>query len=259
MKIGVIGLGVVGRAIYDGLGQLGHEMSHYDIADQSTSIDSVRHTDIVFVCVPTPTDGNGNCDVTNVYRVVRLLNASEYTGIIAIKSTVIPGTTQHLIDQYPDLKICFVPEFLRERSALSDFVGLHDVLIVGTSSAEIHQQIVTAHQTIPDTACMIGPTEAEIAKYFNNVFNALRVTFANDMFELCNALGANYQQVFGAVSHRKTVGRDYLRCSDSLRGFSGTCLPKDTQALATLFSKLNLGHIELIGAILKDNQHHIKE
>lgn len=259
MKIGVVGLGVVGQAVYDGLGQLGHIMSYYDIADHSTSINSVIHTDILFVCVPTPTDGNGNCDIKNVFGVVRLLNANEYSGIVAIKSTVIPGTTQHLIDQYPELKICFVPEFLRERSALSDFVSLHDVLIVGTQNTEIYQQVINAHQTIPDTTCMIGPTEAEIAKYFNNVFNALRVTFANDMFDLCNALGADYQQVFGAVSYRKTVGRDYLRCSDSLRGFGGACLPKDTQALATLFSKLNLGHVELISAILKDNQHHTKE
>ena len=105
MKLGVVGLGVVGRATYDGLGQLGHTMSYYDIAHTETSIDSVKHTDIVFICVPTPTDGNGNCDVTNVYRVVRLLNANDYRGIIAIKSTVIPGTTQHLIDQHPDLRI----------------------------------------------------------------------------------------------------------------------------------------------------------
>lgn len=259
MKIGVVGLGVVGRAVYDGLGQLGHVMSYYDIADQSTNINSVIHTDIIFVCVPTPTDGNGNCDIKNVFSVVRLLNASEYTGIVAIKSTVIPGTTQHLIDQYSELKICFVPEFLRERSALSDFVGLHDVLIVGTHDTAIYQQVVDAHQTIPDAACIVGPTEAEIAKYFNNVFNALRVTFANDMFELCNALGADYQQVFNAVSHRKTIGRDYLRCSNTMRGFGGTCLPKDTQALATLFSKLNLGHVELLAAIINDNKHHTKE
>ena len=258
MNIGIIGLGVVGRATYDGLGQLGHTLSHYDIADKATSIDSVKHTDIVFVCVPTPTDGNGNCDLKSVYQTVRLLNAKEYSGIIAIKSTVLPGTTQHLIDQYPDLKICFVPEFLRERSALSDFVGLHDVLIVGSEQEEISQAIIAAHQTIPDSVCVTGPTEAEIAKYFNNVFNALRVTFANDMFELCNALGADYQQVFNAVSHRKTIGRDYLRCSNSMRGFGGACLPKDTQALATMFSKLNLGHLELIAAILNDNQHHTK-
>lgn len=259
MKIGVVGLGVVGRAVYDGLGQLGHVMSYYDIADHSTSIDSVMHTDILFVCVPTPTDGNGNCDIKNVFSVVRLLNANEYSGIIAIKSTVIPGTTQHLIDQYPELKICFVPEFLRERSALSDFVGLHDVLIVGSNQEEVSQAVIVAHQTIPNSVCVVGPTEAEIAKYFNNVFNALRVTFANDMFELCNALGADYQQVFNAVSCRKTIGRDYLRCSDTMRGFGGACLPKDTQALASLFNKLNLGHIELISAILKDNNHHTKE
>ena len=106
---------------------------------------------------------------------------------------------------------------------------------------------------------MIGPTEAEIAKYFNNVFNALRVTFANDMFELCKTLGADYQQVFSAITHRKTVGRDYLRCSESLRGFGGACLPKDTQALATLFSKLKLTHVELFNAIINDNKNHTKD
>lgn len=259
MKIGVIGLGVVGKAVYNGLGQLGHELAHYDITDKSTSIESVSQTDIVFICVPTPTDVDGNCDVSNVCQTVELLDSIEYSGIVAIKSTVIPGTTDSLINQYQNLKICFVPEFLREKSSLSDFIGLHDVLIVGTTNSAIYEQIVKAHQSIPETTCMVGPTEAEVAKYFNNIYNALRITFANGIFELCQALNADYQQVFNAVSNRKTIGRDYLRCSDNLRGFGGACLPKDTLALATLMKKLNLNQVTIVDSILNDNKNYIKD
>lgn len=258
MKIGVIGLGIVGKAVYDGLGQFGHQMSHYDIVDQTTNIDSVMNTEIVFVCVPTPTNNEGFCDISNVEHTVDLLSKNNYSGIVAIKSTVIPGTTQRAIEQYQNLKICFVPEFLRERSALIDFVELQDVLIIGTQDNEIYQCIVDAHQSIPKSTCMVSPTEAEISKYFSNAFNALRITFANNMFDLCQSLGADYQNVFSAVSKRQVIGKEYLRCSHNFRGFGGSCLPKDTQALATLIKNLKLNHVTVIDSMIKDNQHYIK-
>jgi UDPglucose 6-dehydrogenase len=258
MKIGIIGKGVVGGAVYDGLQHIGHNLSHYDKKDTQTRIEDVLDSEIIFICVPTNSNPDGTCDVSIVQSTVHALHELNYTGIIAIKSTVIPGTTQQLIDQYSNSRICFVPEFLRERSALIDFVENHDVLIIGTNDKQIYELIAESHIHIPKKIVQLSPTESEIAKYFSNVYNALRITFANGMFEVCNTLGADYQKVFNASVHRSTITPEYLRCSNYLRGFGGHCLPKDSQAFALLIKELGLSHISIFDSIIKDNEYHLK-
>jgi UDPglucose 6-dehydrogenase len=257
MKIGIIGLGVVGQAVYDGLNQIGHSLAYYDIAFSESKIENILNSEIVFICVPTPCNQDGGCDISNVVESVRKLEELNFKGLVAIKSTVIPGTTQKLIDAYPLLKICFVPEFLRERSALTDFIDNHDVLIVGTNDINCYNLIVKSHKSIPKASKQVSPTEAEISKYFSNVFNSLRVVFANGMFDICKALNADYQNVFDAITQRTTITQDYLRCSEHLRGFSGHCLPKDSSALAVLTKQLNL-NIDLFDAIVNDNKKYTK-
>lgn len=258
MKIGVIGKGNVGGAVYEGFKQLGHTLSYYDKKDPDTSISSVIETDITFVCVPTNSEADGSCNTTMVAQAVGELASASYKGIVAVKSTVIPGTTELLIKQYPSLHICFVPEFLREKSALIDFVDNHDLLIVGTHDRNIYDQLVECHDYLPKNRVCATPTEAEIVKYFSNVYNSLRVTFANGMFEVCEQLGADYQKVFNASILRSTIAPEYLRCSQYLRGFGGHCLPKDSQAFALLVKQLGLDHITLFDAIIEDNKHHLK-
>jgi UDP-glucose 6-dehydrogenase len=119
--------------------------------------------------IAIPSDGN--CDTSIVNDVVNQLNLQKYVGVVAIKSTVIPGTTDILLDKYPDLKICHVPEFLRQKSALGDFFDNHDVLIIGTHNLEIANKVVQAHRFIPKSVSIVKPVEAEITKYFNNVHN----------------------------------------------------------------------------------------
>lgn len=257
MNIGIVGLGVVGTAISDGFQQIGHTTKSYDIKDADSTIENLVDCDIIYVCVPTGSNADGSCNISQVVATVEKLNILEYQGIVAIKSTVIPGTTHNLHNTFPNLKLCFVPEFLRERSALSDFMDLHDVLIVGTYSKTIFDSVVKCHGNIPKKTIMVSLTEAEIAKYFNNVYNAMRITFANGMFEVCKKLDADYQSVFSAVSNRDTIGTDYLRCSEFLRGYQGACLPKDTQAFAVLAKGLGLD-LDLFQAIVGDNQKHIK-
>jgi UDPglucose 6-dehydrogenase len=258
MKMGIIGKGVVGGAVYDGLSGVGNNMSYYDKKELQTSINDVLNTEIIFICVPTNNRDDGTCDISVVEATVAELNSLEYKGIIAIKSTVIPGTTQKLIDQYSNDRICFVPEFLRERSALTDFVAHHDVLIIGTENKKVNDLIAESHSHLPKTTVQITPTEAEVAKYFSNVYNSLRVTFANGMFEVCDELGANYQRVFNACIMRDTISPEYLRCSSYIRGFSGHCLPKDSQAFALFVKQLGLDHISIFDSIVEDNKHHLK-
>jgi UDPglucose 6-dehydrogenase len=252
MRVGVIGWGIVGSACGEGFRILGHSVTHYD-PKFNTTVDDVLNTDIVFVCVPTPPLENGECDVSIIKSTIAELKSLGYNGVIAIKSTLTPGTTQALIEQYNDPNICYVPEFLKEANALADFVINHDVLAVGCQTDRSWNTVVEANGWIPKSKVRMLPSEAEILKYYSNTFNALRVTFANVMYEICQRFGADYSKVLDTFLLRKTASPDYLECSPELRGYGGQCLPKDVQAMAHLCDKLNLP-FDLFWTVDHDNK-----
>lgn len=252
MKIGVIGWGVVGSACGEGFRMLGHDVIAHD-PKFNTSIDQVIDTELVFICVPTPEGPNGECDLSIVKNTINELKSKNYIGVIALKSTSVPGTTQSIIDQYKDYDICFVPEFLRERSALEDFVRNHDILAVGCHTDRAWHKVSEAHGWIPKNKIRMTPTEAEILKYYSNTFNAVRVTFANVMYEICEKMNSDYSKILETFLLRGTSSPDYLKCGPDLRGYGGICLPKDTKAMADLCKKLNLP-FELFDAVDNDNE-----
>ena len=162
MNVGIVGLGVVGSAVRYGLEKLGHNVVGHDIA-LGTNIEDLVGTEIVFLCVPTPPSEDGSCDTSIVKNVIEDLHKLDYSGVIAIKSTVSPGTTQDLIDKYNNYSICFVPEFLRERCASVDFVENHDVCIIGTNNKDAQTVIKEVHGKLPKSVISVSPTEAELA------------------------------------------------------------------------------------------------
>ena len=251
MKIGIIGLGAVGSANKQGFEHLGHEVLVHDIR-LSTSIKDVLSTEINFICVPTPSADDGQCDTAILESVIQELNDNNYNGIIAIRSTAVPGFTQSMIEKHKTLAICFVPEFLRERCAADDFINNHKLLAVGTFDIWVFRKVVKAHGNLPEHTEHLTPTEAEVLKYFNNVYASLRVTFANVMYEICEKLNCDYTTIkYSYIKTGKAVDM-YLDVSDGLRGYGGMCLPKDTKALARLMEKLNLD-LHLIASIDQDN------
>lgn len=251
MKIGVIGWGVVGSACGEGFKMLGHDVKVHD-PKFNTVITDVLDSELVFVCVPTPPGPNGECDLSIVHQTIQDLIANNYQGVIALKSTSVPGTTQGIIDQYPDLDICFVPEFLRERTALEDFVRNHDLLAVGCHTDRAWHRVCEAHDWLPKNKVRMTPTEAEILKYYSNTFNAVRIVFANVMYEICEKLDSDYETVLNTFLLRKTTSPDYLACGPDMRGYGGMCLPKDTKAMADLCKRLDLP-FELFNTVDHDN------
>ena len=119
MLIGFIGVGVVGSTVRDVLAET-YDTCFYDPKYENTKIIDVINSDIVFISVPTPTD-NQLCDLSIMNDIMDKLNELKYSGIMCIKSTVIPETTFKYITKYNNDKICFCPEFLRERCAHDDF------------------------------------------------------------------------------------------------------------------------------------------
>jgi len=251
MKIGIIGKGVVGTACGSGLTLLGHDVAYHDIK-LNTTIDQVLDTELTFICVPTPSNPDGSCDISKIIHTVEALKNRDYQGIIAIKSTVPPGTTESLIEKYSDKDLCYVPEFLREHSADEDFVKNHSVLAVGCISDRTWHKVCEAHDWIPKNAVRMLPAEAEILKYFSNSFNALRVVFANAMHSICEKYNGNYDHVLETYLLRNVATADYMKCSGDLRGYGGLCLPKDVRTVADICKKLDLP-FDLFKSIDHDN------
>ena len=251
MKVGIIGWGAVGSAVGKGFKMLGHDVSRHD-PKFNTTINDVLNTEIVFICVPTPSKENDECDISIVLESIDNLKSKGYKGIIALKSTSVPGTTQSIIDKYKDNDICFVPEFLRERAALEDFVKNHEVLAVGCLSDKAWEKVCEVHTFLPKNTVRMTPTEAEILKYYSNTLNALRVVFANVMYEISNKFESDYDKILQTFLLRKTSSSDYLSCSSSLRGYAGMCLPKDIKAMASLCKKLGLPY-DLFKTVDTDN------
>ena len=257
MKIGIVGLGVVGSTVRHGFRKLGHSVTVHDIK-LDTRLDDLQGMEITFICVPTPQSKSGRVDTSIVREVVRdLLGRLDYKGIVAIKSTVEPGTTEALMSEYPDHRICFVPEFLRERCAISDFVDGHELCIIGTYDSQVYDLVKTAHGHYPRCFARLSPTEAEVSKYFSNTYHAMLITFANAFYQICERMGADYTIMKNAITKLKSIGDHYLDCNRELRGFGGACLPKDTHAIVALVEQLGLD-IDILRAITSDNAKYPK-
>ena len=248
MKVGIIGLGVVGSACQFGFELLGHKVLGHD-TKFDTSLEDLVGTDIAYICVPTPQMKTGECDTSVVESVVADLCKMSYQGVVVIKSTVTPGTTVRLRDKY-SLNVCFVPEFLRERCAVTDFTENHDVCIIGCNDDDTYELIEKCHGSLPEQVIKLSPTEAEFCKYFNNVYNAMLVVFANSFYEACKHKKVNYKNVKDAVINRTHIPNNYLECNDNFRGFGGMCLPKDLSALAFMLKDTD---IRFFDNLLKEN------
>lgn len=255
MNVGIVGLGIVGSAVKHGFEKLGHRVFGHDIKD-GTSIEDVLETEIIYLCLPTPQAADGHCDISILdATIAELAGKHSYPGVIAIKSTVVPGTTKMFQEKFGNEKICHVPEFLRERAAIVDFTDNHDLCIIGTDLDQVYDVVKESHGYYPKQFTKLPPTEAEFCKYFNNVYNAVLITFANGMYELCQKTGADYSKVKNAIVQREHIYNKYLDCNENLRGFGGMCLPKDTSALAAMAKDLGL-NIGLFETVINDNKNY---
>lgn len=261
MKIGIVGSeGVVGNACKFGFQKNGHEVICHDIL-LGTSIKDVVDTELVFICVPTPSKDDGSCDTSIVESVVEEIfsilskGGRKWTPIIAIKSTITPGTTERLEVKFPELKFAFVPEFLRERCAITDFTENQDLLVIGTDDDIVFNKIKEVHGKFPKNVVHLSSIESEFVKYYNNAFGATRVVFANSMYEICKKYNVDYTKVKNAVVNIKHIPDYYLEVNDNIRGYSGVCYEKDIPALASMCDGTN---VEFFKNLIKENEKYKK-
>lgn len=254
MNVGIVGLGVVGSACKFGFEKLGHTIYSHDLK-LNTKLEDLCKTDIIFICVPTPSLESGACDTSIVKSIIGDLHQFNYDGVVCIKSTVSPGTTQSFIDVYKNSKICMVPEFLRERYAFSDFTENHDICVIGTVDDKCFEIVKSVHGNLPKKFFQTTPTEAELSKYFNNVYNSTLIVFANSFYEVCKYFSVDYTKIKNIMVKRNHIFDMYLECNENFRGFAGMCLPKDTKELSRIGEIIN---VEFFKHLLSENNKYKK-
>jgi len=254
MKVGIIGAGIVGGAIEHWFAEK-HELFIHDPVRGTTLADVTDHVDMAYIAVPTPMSDDGSCDLSIVESVLDEL-PDGFTAVI--KSTVVPGTTQRYHESYPNLKIAYSPEFLVERRHLEDF-GNQDILVCGTHHADVAERVFAQHREAGvlkrDQTFQVTPTQAELVKYTKNTFYAVKVIFANQMYDICEGLGEDWYAVRDIITAEQAqpIGPSHLDPIFGLsRGFGGKCLPKDSNALRVLSEELDVKY-DIFDAIQSDN------
>lgn len=233
MKVGVIGLGHVGRNVERRLSALGVDVVSHDRATNGPyPNDALRDCSFVEVCVGTPGLSDGSADVKDVYDAVNRVSCD----YILLRSTVPPGTTDALAKE-TGKNICFSPEYVGEsaftRNRWAQWADDQLFQVLG-GSQDVTRWFAERLTSIygPETRLFqCGAVEAEIAKYMENSYLAVKVTFVNEFFELCLALGADWYTVREAWLLDPRVERDHTAVFPGSRGYGGRCLPKDIDAI----------------------------
>lgn len=230
-KVGVIGNGFVGESQAFAFSPT-TDLRVYDIdpLKSSNTKEEIDECDFIFVCVPTPMRKDGSQDLSYVEKV---FDEAVKGPVYIIKSTVLPGTTERLSEQYPHLDIVFCPEFLTERTAKLDMLTQARIVLGGNNKIVdfvtrlFEQRFMNKHIIKTDS------TTAELIKYMNNTFFATKVSIMNEFKLLADAIGANWEDALYGFASDGRIGDSHLHVPgpDGRLGYGGTCFPKDVNAL----------------------------
>jgi GDP-mannose 6-dehydrogenase len=233
------------------------------------SIAAVLKSDVSFVCVGTPSLRSGKLDLRHIENVAAEIGAalkqkkSEHTFVL--RSTVLPGTTESIVlpilEQASgrragiDFKVVYNPEFMREGSAVADFLQ-PPYTILGAQDASHFDTLRELYKSTPGRIFQTGIQVAEMTKYVSNAFHAVKVTFANEIGTLCKHLGADAQAVTEIFTSdtRLNVSPAYLSPGFA---FGGSCLPKDVRALTHKAKELDL-KLPMLESLLPSNSEHLE-
>jgi UDPglucose 6-dehydrogenase len=256
-KVAIVGMGAVGKSML----KIFPDAVQFDEPLKIGSRKKVNDCDLAVVCVPTPTGEDGRCNTKIVESVVEWIQCP----LILIKSAVEPRTTDKLREKY-DKHIVVSPEYIGEsayyipdRFLAKDDPLKHEFLILGGTDEDcVAVADIFAPRVGPVTRIRImRAVEAELIKYAENAFFAVKVSYANELRELCDAMGANWHRVREGWIDDPRIGAMHTAVFPRHRGFDGKCYPKDTLALAKTGDLFGVDMCVVKGA-LKANTKYVK-
>tara|TARA_R110000751_G_scaffold53269_1_gene115490 strand:+ start:216 stop:983 length:768 start_codon:yes stop_codon:yes gene_type:complete len=254
VKITIAGYGYVGKALEKILSRY-HQTEIIDPKYTNNKIK--KDTDAVVVCVGTPEGNEGVCNMRHVHEVVR--DCPDVP--ILIKSTISLEGWNYLIKTY-DKRLAFSPEFLREAHAMKDVEDCDNILLGGAETEFWKKIFIKVYRNIPYIH-VADPQELILAKYFRNAFLATKISFFNQIYDLCKASNIDYNAVRLAVCQDLRVNGSHSLVTKE-RGFGGHCFPKDTKAIlqSALYYGVNLSILKEVveyNQTLKDGEHENKK
>ena len=218
--------------------------------------DALKTAEFVFIAVGTPSDVDGQADLRYVRMAAEsIADAMDHSMIIVNKSTVPVGTGDWVADiirnrrpDAPDFSVVSCPEFLREGAAISDFMN-PDRNVLGSTDPDAAEKVAQLHLPLRSTIMITDLRTAEMIKYASNAFLATKISFINEISNICEALGADVSEVAYGMGLDRRIGPHFLNAG---LGWGGSCFPKDVKALAFM-AETEGRHPHLLHAVMDIN------
>ena len=282
-KISVIGLGPVGSATAIGFAELGYNVVGVDLVykkvDKINKLNNkklkatldlggaILRSNISFICVETPTKKNGDINLTPLKDVcmdIGKIVGNKESHIIVIRSTIFPGSLEILrkiLEKSSgkkcgkDFELAINPEFLREAHAIKDFIN-PSFIVVGAKNKKVGEQVMGYYKDIKAKKFIVTDNVAQMIKYVNNSYHALKVVFTNEIASICKELKIDGKKLMGLFCEdtQLNISPYYMKPG---KAYGGSCLPKDLNVLQVNTRKLKVKS-PVIDAISKSNNIQIK-
>ncbi len=218
-------------------------------------VSAVKNADVVFLCVPTPEGADGSADLSYIQTAARTLSPLLRSGAIVVNKSTVPVGSTKVVERElkrPDVSVVSNPEFLREGSAIQDF--LHpDRVVVGSDNQEAAIAVGALYEKVGAPVVVTDPASAETIKYAANAFLATKISYINAVAAICEGVGADINDVVLGLGYDKRIGHEFLRPGP---GWGGSCFPKDTKAMVKIAQDAGYDFGLLKGVITVNDQQY---
>ncbi len=197
------------------------------------SEDAVTEADFVYLCVPTPQSADGAADLSYLKAAASEISAKLKPGAIVVNKSTVPVGSTWLVEQAlgrSDVAVVSTPEFLRKGTAVDDFLP-PDRVVIGADDQAAASRVASLYAGVRAPIMVTDPASAEICKYASNAFLATKLSFTNAIAALCEAVGADVNDVLLGMGYDHRIGHEFLRPGP---GWGGSCFPKDSQAIVSI-------------------------
>ena len=258
MKIGLIGRGFVGDALFKSFKAKGCNIFSYDKYKKIGEFSSIQDCNIIFLCLPTPFKDGAGFDKSAINEACHKLALRNFDGLVVIKSTVEPGTCSSVAKSY-NLNIAHNPEFLTARSSYEDFDNQKHIVLGKIKESNVFNDLVILYMSMYPKAkvSICSSYESECMKLFCNSFYATKVQFFNELYLLCNKLGVEYSNIRHLMLSNDWINpmHTLVPGPDGQLSYGGACFPKDTLALEKVMTDNKISHDILSAAIIERGKY----
>ena len=219
----------------------------------SDNLQAISSADFVFLCLPTPQGVDGVADTSFVEGATKQIASHLKSGAVVVTKSTVPVGSAAVIQnalKRPDVAVVSNPEFLREGSAIHDF--LHpDRIVIGSNNSEAAQMVSDLYEILGAKIIITDPASAETIKYAANAFLATKISFINAVAAVCEGVGADVLDVIEGVGSDTRIGEAFLKPGP---GWGGSCFPKDTKALVKIAENAGYDFALLRGVVEVNEQ-----